>query len=272
MNLLWLRAPLLMAVAALAACSNDEQAAEAQQQTWTLVVQTSKSDADDTTRGVTLSGGKLISCWKANTAAEVYDGNTKVGTLYSSYSSNGHTTLTGIIEGRYYTTNKQLTLYSPAKDCDFSGQDGTPEGMTDYLVGTITIENISLQNRLIETSDVTFERLSTFNKFTLADGYTVKTLKIEADDLVGSPITVTTSGNTNIFYVALSNTNQTSRTEYHFEGRSADGSVFFLGTANGMLKYGKYYEGTISLNPSISVIIETPWISGDNLGTDNLNL
>ena len=273
LNLLWLRAPLLMAVAALAACSDEERFDVPQeQQTWKLVVHASKSDGDSDSRSVKIVDEKLKSKWDANTPVEVYDGNTKVGTLYSSASEDGNTTLVGLITGTYEATYKQLALYSPSRTLDYSGQDGTPEGMKDYMTGIIIIERISLQERLLTTSNVEFERLQAFNKFTLADGYNVQTLEITGDNLEGSPVVVTASTDRNVFYVGLRTNDLINKTTYTFTGKSADGAVNFLGTASARLKYGKYYKGTISLNPSISVIIQAPWNEGDDLGTNNILL
>jgi len=260
-----------VAVAALAACSNEERADEPQeQQTWKLVVHASKSDASDDTRGVMIVDDKLKSKWDANTPVEVYDGDTKVGTLLSSASENGNTTLVGLITGTYEAANKELTLYSPSRTFDYSGQDGTPEGMKDYMTGSIVIERISLQARLLTTSNATFQRLQAFNKFTLADGYNVKTLTIAGDNLECGSVTVTAATERNVFYVALRSNDLVNKTTYTFTGKKADGSVYYLGTASARLKYGKYYKGTVSLDPSISVIIQTPWNSGDDMGSGNL--
>ena len=268
-NKTWIWVPLLMVAVALTtctACSGDEQTdmlnGEPQQQMWTLMVRTDKSADDATTRGVKMTTDGLKSYWESETPAEVFNGETKVGTLFSLASETGSTTLSGIINGEYQSTD-QLTLYSPSRDFDFSGQDGTPEGMKDYLVGTVRIEEVSLLDRLLTTSNVTFSRLQAFTKFTF--DYPVKTLEISGDNLVGSPITVVAEAETTVFYVALRNTNLDTKTTYTFRGRSANGIVHFLGTASGKLKYGKYYEGNVSLNPSVNLIIETPWSGSEDM-------
>ena len=257
-NLSWLRrAPLLLAAAALAACSSDQQPAPAAQepQSWTLVVSVDKTDAPivDATRGVGTNddGETLVSRWTAGTTVEVYDGETQVGTLLADGSDNGHTLLRGTIRGTYTPGVSTLQLYSPAKTLDYSGQTGTVSSISqkDFLCGTITVTEVNLQNYLMETSSCDFTRLQSFVKFTF--DYPLKSVQISADGLVGSPLTVTTAETeATAFYVALRNTPGEQKV-YSFFGTAANGQTNFIGTKRGTLQHGDYGRTSVTLQPSI---------------------
>ena len=276
-NLSWLRrAPLLLAAAALAACSSDQQSAPTAQepQAWTLVVSVSKTDAPivDTTRGVGTNddGETLVSRWTAGTTVEVYDGETLVGTLRADASSNGHTLLRGTITGTYTPGVSTLQLYSPAKTLDYSGQTGTVSSISqkDFLCGTVTVTRVSLNNTSIETNNCDFSRLQAFTKFTFE--YPMKSVQITADGLEGSPLTVTTAETeTSEFYVALRNTPGVKR-QYDFYGTSADGTTTFIGTKYGTLMHGDYSTASVLLQPSLGVTATTSWTDGETLDSGTL--
>ena len=273
-NLSWLtRAPLLLAAAALAACSSDEQPAvqaEPDQQQWTLVVSVSKTDAEiaDATRGVTEGTGEtLASMWSAGTTVEVYNGDTQVGTLLADASEDGTTQLRGTITGSYTPGVSMLQLYSPSKTPDYSGQTGTIASISskDFVCGTITVTEVNIRNNMMATTGCQFTRLQAFTKFTF--DYPMKTLQITADGLVGSPLTVTTTDTeTTTFYVALRNTPGVKQ-HYSFYGTSADGNTTFIGTKYGTLQHGDYSRTNVALQPSIGVTNTSEW--GNTPATQN---
>ena len=260
-NLSWLtRAPLLLAAAALAACSSDEQPAaqaEPEQHQWTLVVSASKTDAEisDATRGVKEGTGEtLSSMWAAGTTVEVYDGETCVGTLLADASDNGTTQLRGSISGTYTPGVSTLQLYSPSKTLDYSGQDGSISGAggistKDFACGTVTVQSVNIRNNMMSTDNCQFTRLQAFAKFTF--DYPMKTLQITAEGLESGPLTVTTTATeSSAFYVALRNTPGVKR-QYDFYGTSADGTTTFIGTKYGTLMHGDYSRTSVTLQPSI---------------------
>jgi len=259
-NLSWLRrAPLLLAAAALAACSSDQQPAPVAQQpqAWTLVVSVSKTDAPivDATRGVGTNddGETLVSRWTAGTTVEVYDEeDNRVGTLLADASESGTTLLRGTITGASYTPGEStLTLYSPAKTLDYSGQTGTVSSISakDYVTGTITVTSVNMRGNMMATTGCTFQRLQAFTKFTF--DFAMKSLQITADGLVGSPLTVTAASETATYYVALRNTEPGVKKQYSFYGTSADGTTTFIGTKYGTLQHGDYGQTNVMLQPSI---------------------
>lgn len=258
-NLSWLRrAPLLLAAAALAACSADQQSAPTAQepQAWALVVSASKTDAPiiDATRGVEAGVGEtLTSKWDTGTPAEVYneDGDL-VGTLLADASATGTTLLRGTITGTF-TLGSTLTLYSPARTLDYSGQTGTVASISakDFVTGTITITSVNARGNLMATSDCTFSRLQAFTKFTF--DFPMKTLRITADGLVGSPLDVTAASATDTYYVALRNTEPGVKKLYSFYGTASDSptATTFLGTKYGTLYYNDYSTTGVNLQPSV---------------------
>ena len=281
-NLSWLtRAPLLLAAAALAACSSDEQPtaqAEPEQHQWTLVVSASKTDAEisDATRGVKEGTGEtLSSMWTAGTTVEVYDGETCVGTLLADASDDGTTQLRGTISGTYTPGVSTLQLYSPAKTLDYSGQDGSISGANgistkDFVYGTVTVQSVNMRNNLMTTDDCQFTRLQAFTKFTF--DYPVKTLRITAEGLESGPLTVTTTETqTTTFYVALRNTPGVKR-QYDFYGTSADGTMTFIGTKYGTLQHGDYSTTGVGLQPSVGLTNSTATWSDETPTDDEVRL
>ena len=277
-NLSWLtRAPLLLAAAALAACSSDEQPAaqaEPEQHQWTLVVSASKTDAEisDATRGVKAGTGEtLSSMWTAGTTVEVYDGETCVGTLLADASVDGTTQLRGSISGTYTPGVSTLQLYSPSKTLDYSGQDGSISGANgistkDFVCGTVTVQSVNMRNNMMTTDDCQFTRLQAFTKFTF--DFAMKSLQITADGLVGSPLTVTAASETATYYVALRNTEPGVKKQYSFYGTSADGTTTFIGTKYGTLMHGDYSRTSVTLQPSIENGNTSTW--GATPGEENL--
>ena len=280
-NLSWLtRAPLLLAAAALAACSSDEQPAaqaEPEQHQWTLVVSASKTDAEisDATRGVKEGTGEtLSSMWTAGTTVEVYDGETCVGTLLADASDNGTTLLRGSISGTYTPGTSTLQLYSPAKTLDYSDQDGSISGAhgistKDFVYGTVTVQSVNIRNNMMTTDDCQFTRLQAFAKFTF--DYPMKTLRITAEGLESGPLTVTTTATeSSAFYVALRNTPGVKNL-YSFYGTSADGTTTFIGTKYGTLQHGDYSTANVLLQPSLGVTATaTSWTGGETLDSGTL--
>ena len=281
-NLSWLtRAPLLLAAAALAACSSDEQPtaqAEPEQHQWTLVVSVDKTDAPivDATRGVgTDDGGEtLASKWDAGTTVEVYDEeDNRVGTLLADASDNGTTQLRGTISGTYTPGVSTLQLYSPSKTLDYSGQDGSISGdggisTKDFVYGTISVQSVNMRNNMMTTDDCQFTRLQAFAKFTF--DYPMKTLQITAEGLESGPLTVTTTETqTTTFYVALRNTPGVKR-QYDFYGTSSDGTTTFIGTKYGTLQHGDYSTASVLLQPSLGVTATTSWTDGETLDSGTL--
>ena len=281
-NLSWLtRAPLLLAAAALAACSSDEQPAvqaEPDQQQWTLVVSASKTDAEitDATRGVKEGTGEtLSSMWTAGTTVEVYDGETCVGTLLADASDNGTTLLRGTISGTYTPGVSTLQLYSPSKTLDYSGQDGSISGAggistKDFVYGTVTVQSVNIRNNMMTTDDCQFTRLQAFAKFTF--DYPVKTLRITAEGLESGPLTVTTTETQTVtFYVALRNEPGEKRL-YSFYGTSADGTTTFIGTKYGTLQHGDYSTASVGLRPSVGLTNSTATWTDDSSTDDEVRL
>ena len=244
---------LLLMAALLTACSSEDKAqpdtaSREQPKTWKLCIQANKTDST-TTRGLYLDGSVLKSKWgdpstSTGQTVEVWRGDSHLGNLTASASSNGSTVITGELTGTF-TKDETLTLYSPSKTRDYSGQTGTIESMSakDYVSAEITVTAVDGSSGVLATSDAAFERLQSFNKFTVTPA--MHTLHVVAEGM--SPVTTTLSGTTDgtEFYVALPSTGGSAKS-FTFMGRTNDNVVYTCSKTKQLVD-GNYYSGSITL-------------------------
>ena len=208
-------AALLIAVAAFAACSSDDNLTPDEQQpaeakTYTLTVQATKDGENAAvkaaTRALSLDGNTLNATWAEGEAVTVYN-ETKKAALTGSLtaqSSGSSTTLKGTLTGTI-ENGDELTLkfLSPS----YSTQDGTLEYIAshcDYAEATVTVSDASTPS--VTTTAASFTNQQAIVKFTLknkADGTTpvrVTSLSVNAD---GSTYTVTPAYVRDALYVAI---------------------------------------------------------------------
>lgn len=238
---------LLVAAALLPACSSDIANAP-EPQTWHVSIEANKPADDALTRGVYFptNSTTLTSKWDDNQTVEVYNESDElVGTLYASASDDGSTVITGDISGTYTAGTSTLTLYSPSKTVDYSGQTGTLASMSskDYVQSTITVTAVDGSNGLLATSSAAFTRQVAFTKFSVTPA--VHSLQLSAE---GQPtITATLDGTAeaNDFYIAMPGTG-TSTPTFTIIG-TTNANVAFTGTRNKLLENGKYYTANMDL-------------------------
>lgn len=254
---------VLLLAALLHACSSDEprDTQQPQQpQQWSVSIPVGSG----ATRSVYSSDGgtTLKSMWNANQEVKAYNGSTKVGDLEASENLTGGTTnVTGTITGTYTAGSSTLTLYSPAKlssatYAEYATQDGTISGANgisskDYVTATVNVTAVDASRGLLSTSYATFQRLQSFTQFTFSEA--VKTVKISASGM--DDITVTASGDQNVFYVALPLEGSVS---YTF-ACTTNGGVEYRGTVTLNLTHGKYYKTSIGIAPGVGVTNTSNW-------------
>ena len=178
-------AALLIAGAAIAACSSDDNIIEDNlqptngDQTYTLIIKASKDTDNATTRALKLeNNGSITPYWETGEQVSVYMGSTLVGTLTATVNNDG-TTFSGEITGNF-EANSELTLYY--HKTDYAGQDGklsTIASNFDQAVATITISEVDKINKTITIANgdnITFTSKQAIVKFTLKDDGSNSTL------------------------------------------------------------------------------------------------
>ena len=183
-------AALLMAVAALAACSNEDVSVNEQlvvnptetaPKTYTMTIQATKSSGDDaaTTRGLYFNGTALNVKWYEGEVVEVYQGTEKKGTLTATASSNGTTTLTG--EVRALSEYSDIAFYLHSVNRDYrdqtgvllkpeTGEDNSIETNYDFAQCWVAYNKISIEGTTISIpGGIALQSYQSIVKFTLTD-------------------------------------------------------------------------------------------------------
>ena len=194
--------------------------------------------------------------WEDNQEIEVYNGDTKVGTLRVNSGGSKNAILKGSLTGTF-NVGDELTLYTISKERNYNNQKGNLDDLGknfDYAVATTKITQIDDVNDLLYLDVARFESQQSVNKFLIPTGYgtsiTISKLTISGSGLVGESVTVvpenihTTSGGTIELFVALSNPKDKKIT-YNFTMELSNGKVLTT-YKRANLKNGKYYKATIS--------------------------
>ena len=162
-------AALLMAGAAFAACSSDddiinEQPVNPVKQGYTLTVSASKDGS--TTRALSLDGGAVVASWETTDEIVVTKNGTQIGTLSPTNIEGLNATFTGTISGDAdINVSDVLTLiYHPIPGGlnGFALQNGTLNGSAtsaenfDAAAATVTISEISGKNIIVSESSADF--------------------------------------------------------------------------------------------------------------------
>lgn len=161
-------AALLMAGAAFAACSSDddiisEQPANTGKQSYTLTISASKDGS--ATRALELDGDAVVASWETTDEIVVTKNGTQIGTLSPTNIEGLNATFTGTISGDAdINVGNVLTLsYHPIAGIEgFASQNGTLNGLAtsaenfDMAIATVTISEISGKNITVSESSADF--------------------------------------------------------------------------------------------------------------------
>ena len=295
-------AALLIASAALAACSNDdgaiigEQPAQQQApQVYTLTLQAGKAD-NAQTRALDLDGEKLVASWADGDQLTVTmaDG-TVVGTLTAPTASGQTATFSGTLtvpSGKTISGGDKLTLpYHPVASSDYSSQTGTlaSAAKCDMATAEVTVATVEGGEITITETSVNFTTQTAVLKITLQDGV--------GNDLNASKLTIS-AGGTDIFtltsiatsgflYLALPSAERVAAAKGMTTEELAALPITFTATAGGNtyittktgypFAAGKYYATTLTMakvvdySSEINVPARDHWyISGS--GTNNITI
>ena len=283
-------AALLMAGAALAACSGDdniveEQPANPTQHTYTMTIEASKGGGSDaTTRALSIDGsGALNATWETSNEVKAYN-YTQSSALTGSLKpqSNGvSATLTGSLTGSV-AKDDVVYLRWPSVDADYTEQDGKLETIAqryDYTTGVAKVTSIDGTTIGAEGSShgspVLFTNNQAIVKFTLI-GKTFATpinatqLTIDAkvngesrliqsltypDAYTLGPITINrTEPTDNVVYAALP---FSSQAKFTFALTATDGKyTYTYEKADVTMLNGRYYEVKVRMNDAQPLTFE----------------
>ena len=273
-------AALLMAGAAFAACSGDdniveEQPANPAQHTYTMTIEATKGGDAATTRALALDGKTLNATWQTTDKVAVYN-STQPATLeghLSPQSDGASATLTGSLTGSV-AVNDIIYLRWPSVDADYTRQDGTLETIAkryDYTTGIAKVTSFDGTAIVAEDSSpnggpVLFTNNQAIVKFTLTDKANdapirATQLTIDAKDSQGSSLiqsltypdtytlgTITinrTEPTDNVVYAALP---FSSQAHFTFALTATDGTHnYTYEKADVTMINGRYYEVTVKM-------------------------
>lgn len=276
-------AALLMAGAALAACSGDdniveEQPANPAQHTYTMTIEATKGGDAATTRALALDGKTLNATWETSNEVKAYN-HTQSSAFTGSLkpqSSGASATLTGSLTGSV-AVNDIIYLLWPSVDADYTGQDGTLETIAqryDYTTGVAKVTSVDGATIVAEDSSpsggpVLFTNSQAIVKFTLTDkanGSPINATQLTIDAKVGEesrlvqsltypdtytlgPITINrTEPTDNVVYAALP---FSSQAHFTFDLTATDGTNTYTYEKAGVtMLNGRYYEVTVKMKAS----------------------
>ena len=197
-------AALLMAGAAMTACSDkDNIANEAQQPVnptghYTMTVNATMGDngTNGTNRALALDSKTLKVKWAGTDQVSVFpaaSNGTLLGTLTATESETGTTTLTGNLTGSVHV-NDNLNLLFPRGEWDYTGQKGillsdgnSIEKKYDYAQANVTVAAID-NSKITTTANANFASQQAIVKFILKD-------KANGNTIDASKLTISAASN-----------------------------------------------------------------------------
>lgn len=297
-------AALLIASAALAACSNDDgaiidsaqPAQEQGPQVYTLTLQAGKADNAQTRALKLETNGDLTAYWAEGDVVTVTKGATALGTLSvkeGSISANGQTcTFTGELTGTVSTGDDLTLTYHPMASLSaFGSQNGqlVSAAACDMATASVKVAAVDDGTKTITVGTAEFETQTAVLKITLQDGV--------GNDLNASKLTIS-AGGTDIFtltsiatsgflYLALPSAERVAAAKGMTTEELAALPITFTATAGGNtyittktgypFAAGKYYATTLTMakvvdySSEINVPAGDHWYIGGS-GTHNITI
>ena len=283
-------AALLMAGAAFAACSSDDNIIENQQpatsgeQVYTLTI--NATNGDGTTRALDLDGTKLVASWTNGDVLTVYNqSNFEAlgGTLTASNASGSTATFSGALTGTIAVGNELILNYQEHNYfTEFPNQDGTLKGTNgaekyDLANAHVTVASVDGSGNItIEEPSASFTTWTAMLKLTLQDGSSnplnATSLKISVDGigelLAFSSIDAdaSTANGDGILYFAMPPVGEVANAKSTTTAALEAATVTFTATAGGKtytatktgykFAAGKYYAATLTMTevvPSFTI-------------------
>ncbi len=291
-------AALLMAGAALAACSGDDNIVEElpanpAQHTYTMTIEATKGGDAATTRALALNGKTLNATWQTTDEVAVYN-HTKEAVLegHLSPQSNGASaTLTGSLTGSV-AKDDVVYLYWPSVNADYTGQDGTLETIAqryDYTTGVAKVTSVNSTAIVAEDSSpsggpVLFTNNQAIVKFTLigktfatpinatqltidakvnGESRLIQSITYPSTQTLG-PITINrTTPTDNVIYAALP---FSSEAKFTFALTATDGKYTYTYEKAGVtMLNGRYYEVKVKMTRAYPIALNE--VTSDYIGS-----
>lgn len=236
------------------------------------------------TKALSLDGSTLNAYWKNTETVKVFkatDGSASIGTLSVTPGTGEkptNATLSGAIDIAGLAVDDELLLLIPREPWNYSGQNGTLEGIEsgyDYATATVTISSVDDVNNTISASNATFVNQQSIYKFAFSTGsaLSVKSFTVSSPTLVqthtwnGSawvdtpgPVSMTVAGGSSLaeVYVSLRNTLAGTSTAdtYSFSVVGSDDALYTGDKAipsNVMNDFGqgKYLGTTVTVSKKV---------------------
>lgn len=249
----------MLAVLALTACSNNDEATGNDSHLWDVTLTASMGGA--TNRALSEGTGNTLTATFAENDKVVVvdaDGKTIVGTLQAQ-SAGASTTLSGKLDESSLSVGEVVTLRYLSAEANYDDQKGTLDGISanqDYAEGTLTVSSTSPLT--FTTTNVTLTSKQSITKFSFTDGTDdvmvntfgiaatglVQHIETNGDETVGA-VTGTLPSPSSDVYVALRN-NSSNKQTYSFYIKDNAGN-WYTGTKSANLGNGKNYKATVQL-------------------------
>lgn len=257
-------AALLIASAALVACSSSDDSITENQQPvnptgkYTMTIKASKGSDAASTRALALDGKTLNATWNSGEEVLVYQNGSSIGTLTATASDDAETTLSGTLDSSPDASQDLTFYFHTAATPSYSGQDGTLATIAstyDFCApATVTTGNftVNTSDKTVTAANITFgANQQAIVKFSLTDKTT--TSAISATQLVvndgTTDYTITPASATSEIYVALPG----------FSGQTvtltatAGGNTYSYEKTGVSFTNGQYYEIGVKMSPIISL-------------------
>ena len=298
-------AALLMAGAAFASCSSDDNIIEQQpatpgEQVYTLTINASKGDG--TTRALNLDGTKLVASWDNGDELTVYNASKAAyltGTLTASNASGSTATFSGTLTGSIEVGEDLVLLYHPIDIANFNNQDGTLKGTNgaekyDKAFADVKVASVDGSGNItIKESSADFNTEVAMLKLTLQDNaatpnkLNATSLTISVDGIgdlyTFSPTadTYTANGEAGVLYFAMPISWDVAYMKGTDEDAIKEATVTFTATVGGKtytvdkpgykFAAGKYYAATLTMAEVLPALNLTSPAVGQVIGDDGKN-
>ncbi len=280
-------AALLMAGAAMTACSNDDTIAEKQQpnnevKTYNVVINASKGGDDTATRALAVDGTQIKATWTVGDEVIVRNNgeSTNIGTLTVQSTSNGGTdaVLKGTITGSFTNGESKLDLHYCLVDNGLNSQNGTLTGtansidkVADYAKATVTVTDASTTN--ITTTNANFVNQRAILKLTITDedaplrkmnfsSFRAVMSSYSWGEMTSIPASTYTTNGDGVLYMAIA---PFTSGNLYLSG-NVNGAGFYYNKENVTIEAGKIYNINMKMHGDTSYPIELSAVTSTHVG------
>lgn len=166
----------LSSMIGLFACSADDDNYRQNEysQLWHAKVEAEKEGGDVVTRAMFFggnSGTRYYMLWDVGDKADVYHGDTKVGTFTPSSYGYSNSIMNGSLTGTF-AVGDAMKAYLPSADVDYTGQKGTVGDMSSnhtFMEASSTISEVDVEGHYVDMNKLGFKHRQFFLSFQFMD-------------------------------------------------------------------------------------------------------